>query len=63
MSEIWSLGVLLYELCALKPPFNSATLNKIAKMDPKATSKLEIGEIPAHFSEDVKKLIFQLLSI
>jgi NIMA (never in mitosis gene a)-related kinase len=29
-SDIWSLGVLLYEICALKPPFNGASLHILA---------------------------------
>jgi len=29
-SDMWSLGVLLYELCALKPPFNGASLHILA---------------------------------
>lgn len=29
-SDLWSLGVLLYEMCALKPPFNGANIHMLA---------------------------------
>ena len=29
-SDMWSLGVLLYEMCALKPPFNGANIHMLA---------------------------------
>lgn len=29
-SDIWSMGVLLYEMCALKPPFNANSLQFLA---------------------------------
>jgi len=30
MTDIWSIGVVLYELCTLKPPFNAESLHFLA---------------------------------
>ncbi len=29
-SDVWSLGVILYELCALKPPFTADSMHFLA---------------------------------
>ena len=29
-SDVWSIGVLLYEMCALQPPFNGSNLHTLA---------------------------------
>ena len=57
-SDIWSLGVLLYEMCALHPPFNAQSLHQLAR-------KIIVGkypEIPSHFSQDVKFVLQALLN-
>jgi len=29
-SDVWSLGILLYEMCALEPPFNGWSIHELA---------------------------------
>jgi hypothetical protein len=56
-SDMWSIGVLLYTLCALVQPFQAPTANltivKVLKTVPPS--------IPSHFSANVKDLVNRLL--
>jgi len=54
-ADIWSLGVVLYELCALKPPFNVTGNNK--KELEKKIRKGEFIDLPPIYSEELKKLV------
>ncbi len=58
-SDIWSLGVLLYEICCLKLPFE-------AKSIPLLTLKIINGEykpIPDFYSKELKVLVNSLLRV
>jgi NIMA (never in mitosis gene a)-related kinase len=56
-SDIWSLGVLLYEMVALKPPFNANSLNQLAMRILKGA----FDPLPAHFSGGLKGLVSKVL--
>lgn len=58
-SDIWSLGVVLYELCALKPPFDAESLPKLAMKIVRGN----YNPIPSHYSKDLKNLIGALLAL
>ncbi|OMJ66319.1 hypothetical protein SteCoe_36864 [Stentor coeruleus] len=56
-SDVWALGCVFYEICALKPPFASLGLlslvNKITKESPEP--------LPDCYSENLKELIYSML--
>jgi len=58
-SDIWSLGVVLYELCALKPPFDAESLPKLAMK----IIRGQYNPVPSHYSKELKNLIAATLSL
>ena len=55
--DIWSLGCIIYELCALETPFNGRNMNELYK-------NIKAGKyipIPNVYSNDLKKIIALML--
>ena len=56
-SDLWCLGILIYELCSGEPPFT-------AKTNPQVLHRIKIFKMikyPNYFSNEVKDLIGKLL--
>jgi len=58
-SDIWSLGVMLYEMCALKPPFEGMNMHFLAMHIVRG----KFQQIPMHFSRELRELVNQMLNI
>lgn len=56
-TDIWSIGVILYEMCSLKPPFNAESLHFLALKIVKG----QYTPVATHYSRELKNLIGLLL--
>ncbi|NXM86114.1 NEK2 kinase, partial [Oenanthe oenanthe] len=58
-SDIWSLGCLMYELCALSPPFTACNQKELAE-------KIREGRfrrIPYRYSDELNNLLREMLNV
>lgn len=55
--DVWSLGCVMYELCALSPPF---TAKSHSQLQEKIKSGI-YGELPSHYSNRLKMCIYACL--
>ena len=58
-TDIWSLGVILYEICALQPPFQGNTLLDVAKL----VSGGKYPPLPRQFSAHVHRCVAWMLQL
>lgn len=59
-ADVWSLGILLFELCALDVPIKAANLHDLYK---KILNFRKVPPIPREYSVDMKQLIDSMLNI
>jgi NIMA (never in mitosis gene a)-related kinase 1/4/5 len=58
-SDIWSVGCIIYELCALKPPFRASGLEELYK----AVTKGKYEPIPRIYSQELGQIIAIMLQV
>ena len=59
-ADIWSLGVLIYELCALDVPIKAANLHDLYK---RIMGFTKVPALPRQYSENVKQIISSMLTV
>lgn len=56
--DVWAMGCVLYNLCALRPPFTGDSLASVSA----AIAKRTPDHIPAHYSSALSALIMRMLT-
>ena len=56
-TDVWALGTVLYEVCALQPPFLADTMKELRKV----VIRTKPAEIPTQFSLTMRRLISSML--
>ena len=58
-SDIWSLGCVIYEICALVPPFRADDMNGLFKR----VLKGSYTQIPNHYSMELRSVIKSMIQV
>lgn len=58
-SDIWALGCLIYEMCALRPPFEAANVVSLGKR----ISAGRFSRIPTRYSDELQTVIQAMLTL
>jgi NIMA (never in mitosis gene a)-related kinase len=58
-TDVWSMGVMLYEMCALKPPFDAPSLHLLSMKIIRGA----YNPVPPHYTNALKALVGGCLSI
>ena len=58
-TDVWSMGVMLYELCALRPPFDAPSLHMLSMKIIRGVYQ----PIPTQYTSSLKALVASCLSI